>query len=157
MASIATAVLPVCLSPIINSLCPRPIGIIASTAAIPVCNGSVTGCLATTPRALRSIGKNCVDWIAPLPSIGIPNGVTTLPRNSSPTGIEATRLVRLTVSPSLISELSPKRTQPTLSSSRLRTIPITSFGNSTSSLAITWESPYTCAIPSPTASTVPTS
>ena len=36
MMSIATAVLPVCRSPMISSHCPRPMGIIASMALMPV-------------------------------------------------------------------------------------------------------------------------
>jgi hypothetical protein len=43
IASIATAVLPVLRSPMISSRWPRPIGIIASIALMPVCSGSVTG------------------------------------------------------------------------------------------------------------------
>ena len=74
IASIATAVLPVCLSPIISSLCPLPIGIIASMAAIPVCTGSLTGCLWITPKAFLSIGRNLSVFMAPFPSIGFPNG-----------------------------------------------------------------------------------
>jgi hypothetical protein len=42
--------------------CPRPIGIMASIALIPVCNGSVTGCLKITPGALRSNG---ISYLAP--------------------------------------------------------------------------------------------
>ena len=38
------AVFPVCRSPIISSRCPLPIGTIESTALIPVCKGSLTGC-----------------------------------------------------------------------------------------------------------------
>jgi len=43
IVSIAIAVFPVCLSPIINSLCPLPMGIIESIGLIPVCKGSFTG------------------------------------------------------------------------------------------------------------------
>ena len=43
IASIATAVLPVCRSPMISSRWPRPIGTIASIALSPVCSGSLTG------------------------------------------------------------------------------------------------------------------
>ena len=53
----ATAVFPVCLSPIINSRCPRPMGIILSTALIPVWSGWFTGERAITPNAFRSMGK----------------------------------------------------------------------------------------------------
>src|ERR1017187_4994857 len=70
MASSASAVLPVWRSPMISSRCPRPIGIIASTALMPVCIGSLTGWRATTPGASRSTGLNCVVCMGPLPSIG---------------------------------------------------------------------------------------
>jgi hypothetical protein len=43
IASIATAVFPVCRSPMINWRWPRPIGVIASIAVTPVCSGSFTG------------------------------------------------------------------------------------------------------------------
>ena len=47
----ATAVFPVCRSPMMSSRCPRPIGTIASIAFSPVCSGSFTGCRSTTPGA----------------------------------------------------------------------------------------------------------
>ena len=49
IVSIATAVLPVWRSPMISSRWPRPIGIIASMALMPVCSGSLTGWRSTTP------------------------------------------------------------------------------------------------------------
>ena len=60
MVSSATAVLPVWRSPMISSRWPRPIGIMASMALMPVCIGSFTGWRSTTPGAMRSIGLNCV-------------------------------------------------------------------------------------------------
>src|SRR3990172_6283515 len=45
---------------------------------------------------------------------------------------------------------------PTFSSSRLSARPITPLGNSTSSLAITFERPWMRAMPSPASTTVPT-
>ena len=62
---------------------------------------------------MTSIGRNFLVLIGPIPSIGCPKALTTLPSNSSPTGTSITRLVRLTSSPSLIKESSPKRTAPT--------------------------------------------
>ena len=53
----ATAVLPVCRSPMISSRWPRPIGTIASIAFRPVCSGSFTDWRSTTPGAMRSIGR----------------------------------------------------------------------------------------------------
>ena len=123
IVSTATAVFPVCRSPMINSRWPRPIGTIASIAFRPVCRGSFTGDRATTPGAMRSIGICCFETIGPLPSIGCPSALTTRPTSSGPTGTEMMRPVRLTVSPSLISEKSPSSTAPTLSSSRLSAMP----------------------------------
>ena len=54
--SIATVVLPVARSPMINSRCPRPIGIIASIAMMPVCTGWVTGRRLMIPGAIFSNG-----------------------------------------------------------------------------------------------------
>ena len=80
----ATAVFPVCRSPIINSLCPLPIGIIASTALRPVCRGSRTILLDKTPVAFLSIGEKCFASMVPFPSTGCPSGFITLPKNSFP-------------------------------------------------------------------------
>lgn len=55
---------PVCLSPMINSRCPLPIGTNESTALIPVCIGSLTEILGMIPgaftptRALTEISYN---------------------------------------------------------------------------------------------------
>jgi len=54
IVSIATAVFPVYLSPIINSLWPLPIGTKQSTAFKPVCIGSWTDFLGIMPGALIS-------------------------------------------------------------------------------------------------------
>ena len=71
IASIATAVLPVCLSPIINSLCPLPIGINESIDFKPVCIGSLTDCLGIIPGAFTSTRFLFFADKDPLPSIGI--------------------------------------------------------------------------------------
>src|SRR5665213_4617975 len=65
--------------------------------------------------------------------------------------------VRLTMSPSLMVLSLPKITQPTLSVSRLRAMPLMPPGNSTISPAWTLSRPKTRAMPSPTLSTSPTS
>jgi hypothetical protein len=52
--SIATAVFPVCLSPIISSRWPLPIGTKQSTAFNPVCIGSCTDLRGMIPGALIS-------------------------------------------------------------------------------------------------------
>ena len=157
IASIATAVFPVCRSPIINSLCPRPIGTMLSIALIPVCKGSFTGLRAMTPSAFRSIGSVVELLIGPLPSKGWPSGLTTLPSISFPTGTSTTRPVLLAISPSLISLVSPNKTSPTLSSSRFKAIPNTSFGSATNSELITFSRPDALATPSPTSIISPTS
>ena len=71
IVSMAMAVLPVLRSPMISSRWPRPIGIMASIALMPVCSGSLTGWRSTTPGALRSIGRTRWTSIGPLPSIGL--------------------------------------------------------------------------------------
>src|ERR1700721_2854102 len=57
MVSTATVVLPVLRSPMMSSRCPRPIGVMASMALIPVCNGSLTGWRPTMPRAWTSLPR----------------------------------------------------------------------------------------------------
>jgi hypothetical protein len=60
---------PVCLSPMINSLCPLPIGTKQSTAFNPVYIGSCTDFLGMIPGAFNSILLLSVDLIGPKPSI----------------------------------------------------------------------------------------
>ena len=101
------------------------------------CRGSFTGRRSTTPGARRSMGLNCVLWMGPLSSMGLPNASTTRPIKASPTGTDIMRPVRRTSSPSLISVASPSSTAPTWSSSRFMAMPATSCGNSINSPAIT--------------------
>ena len=54
MVSMMTAVLPVWRSPMISSRWPRPIGISASIALMPVCIGSCTDLRGMMPGALTS-------------------------------------------------------------------------------------------------------
>ncbi len=152
------AVFPVCLSPIINSLCPRPIGIKVSRALSPVCIGWLTDCLGIIPGAFTStlLLSNFLSN-SPFPSIGFPKASTTLPNNFFPTGTSTIASVLLTVSPSLIVLSSPKITTPTLSLSKFKAMPFIPVENSTISPARTLSKPYTRAIPSPTESTCPTS
>ena len=141
-----------------SSRWPRPIGIIASIAFRPVWSGSVTGWRNTTPGALRSRGISVSSpAMAPCPSRGVPRGFTTLPSIFSPTLIEAILPVLRTVIPSLTSSVGPRRTAPTLSSSRFITTPITPLSNSSSSPASALVRPYILATPSLTWSTRPTS
>ena len=153
MVSTAIAGLPVCLSPIISSLCPLPIGIIESIAFIPVCKGTLTDLRSIIPDAGDSTGRVSVVFIAPLPSIGFPRASTTRPKSASPTGTSATRPVRFAILPSFIPVSSPRITTLTLSSSRFSAIDITPPSSSISSPAIHASSPCIRAIPSPTSIT----
>ena len=58
IVSSAMAVLPVPRSPMINSRCPRPIGIMLSIALMPVCNGSLTGWRSAMPGATCSTARS---------------------------------------------------------------------------------------------------
>jgi hypothetical protein len=80
MASTATAVFPVPRSPMISSRCPRPMGISASIALIPVCIGSFTGWRSTMPGATTSTARRPTEGMGPRPSTGSPSGLTTRPR-----------------------------------------------------------------------------
>jgi hypothetical protein len=102
IVSIAIAVLPVCRSPMMSSRCPRPIGMSASIALMPVWTGVSTPCRTMTPGAIRSAGRVFFVSIGPLSSSGRPSGSTTRPSSAWPTGTSTTRPVVLTVSPSLI-------------------------------------------------------
>src|SRR5689334_23527613 len=157
IVSMAIAVLPVCLSPMISSRWPRPTGVIASMALIPVCSGSLTFWRCTTDGACSSSSRSSVPSISPLPSSGTPSGSTTRPRNPSPTGTDSTSPVRRTCWPSSTLLKSPRMTTPISRRSRLSARPRIPPGNSSSSLAIAEGRPSTCAIPSPQSATVPTS
>src|SRR6266568_2784355 len=155
MVSTATAVLPVCLSPMISSRWPRPIGTIESIAFRPVCTGCDTDFLQTTPGATFSMTSVILAEIGPLPSIGWPSEFTTRPSSSGPTGTSRMRPVHLTASPSEICSYSPMITAPTESRSRFKARPKVSFGNSSISPCITSDRPWTRQMPSVTVTTVP--
>src|SRR5882762_6779189 len=155
MVSTATAVFPVCRSPIISSRWPRPIGTMESIAFRPVCTGCETDFLQTTPGATFSITSVILARIGPLPSIGCPSEFTTRPSSSGPTGTSRMRLVHFTVSPSVMCSYSPRITAPTESRSRFRARPKVFFGNSSISPCITSERPWTRQMPSVTVTTVP--
>ncbi len=157
MASRASAVFPVCRSPMTSSRWPRPMLTIESTALMPVSSGSRTGWRAMTPGAILSMAPNSLVAIGPLPSMGCPRALITRPTMSSPTGTDMMRRVRLTSSPSLIFAKSPMSTAPTESSSRLRAMPITPWGRSSSSPAMQRSRPWMRAMPSPRDRMVPTS
>ena len=82
----ATVVLPVLRSPMISSRWPRPIGVMASIALMPVCSGSCTGLRPMMPGAWISTRRWMPPTISPLPSIGSPSALTTRPSIASPTG-----------------------------------------------------------------------
>ncbi len=124
---------------------------------MPVSKGVLTLSLVMTPGAILSMGRVLLVLIGPKSSIGVPKEETTLPSKASPTGTSATLFVRLTVSPSLMRALSPKRTAPTLSRLRFMTMPMTSCGKRSNSPSIALLSPKMMAMPSPTLVTVPTS
>src|SRR5207249_1133264 len=86
MVSSAMAVLPVCRSPMMSSRWPRPMGIIASIALMPVWSGSFTGWRTTMPGAFSSMRRLALVLMGPLPSTGRPSAFTTRPRSASPTG-----------------------------------------------------------------------
>ena len=141
MASIATAVLPVWRSPIINSRCPRPIGTKASIAFKPVCIGSWTDLRGIIPGLWLQHGWNWVVSKGSLPSIGLPRASTTRPSNSFQQEPEQFRQsawrCRL-----LIARSFPKITTPTLSAFRVQRHPFVPSGNSTISPARTLSRPY---------------
>ena len=75
IVSMATAVLPVLRSPMISCRWPRPIGVMASIALMPVCSGSLTGWRCTTVGACISRARRSSASISPRPSIGSPERV----------------------------------------------------------------------------------
>ena len=68
-------------------------GIIESMARMPVCMGSCTGLREMTPGALNSTGRMPSALMGPLPSIGMPSGLTTRPSISRPDGTSTIRPV----------------------------------------------------------------
>lgn len=157
MASMAIAVFPVYLSPMINSLCPLPMGTKQSTAFNPVCMGSSTDYLGIIPGAFNSTLLLWLVFTGPFPSMGLPKASNTLPSISSPMGTSTMDPVLYTESPWWISLSLPKTTIPTLSVSRFKAIPLTPEENSTISPACTLVNPVTLAIPSPILTTSPAS
>src|SRR4051795_8782861 len=157
IASSATAVLPVCRSPMMSWRWPRPMAVMASMALMPVCSGSFTGWRCTTEGACVSSGPRSGGSMSPLPSSGRPSGSTTRPRNASPTGTERISPVRRTSWPSSMCWASPMMTQPISRTSRLRARPRTPPSNSSSSLVMHECRPSTRAMPSPVSVTTPTS
>ena len=157
MVSTAMVVFPVERSPIISSRCPRPIGITASMARMPVCNGAETDCRPIMPGAARSTGFTSVVTIGPLPSSGRPRGSTTRPSIARPQGTSSKRPVERTVCPSRTVSPPLNTTAPTLFSSRFSARPVTPSPKSIISFSRTLRSPSMRATPSPTSMTLPVS
>src|SRR3972149_5734590 len=65
MASMARADFPVARSPMMSSRWPRPMGIMASMALMPVCTGVSTDLRATTLGAMRSTARVWSVFLAP--------------------------------------------------------------------------------------------
>ena len=101
MVSRITAVLPVWRSPMISSRWPRPIGISASIALMPVCIGSCTDLRGMMPGAFTSTRLRVASTgSGPCRRSGCPGASTTRPSRPLPTGTSTMSPVRLTVSPS---------------------------------------------------------
>ncbi len=147
IVSKAIAVLPVCRSPRINSRCPRPTGIKASTTLMPVCRGTVTGARSMIAGAGRSTGKRRAAWIGPSPSTGLPTPSTTRPSSASPTGTSSTRCVRRTSAPACKPSPLSSRMTPTSCGSRLKAMPSRSPGKRTSSCDRTPGNPFNAGCP----------
>ena len=156
IVSMATAVLPVLRSPMISSRWPRPMGVMASMALMPVCSGSCTGLRPMMPGAWTSRRREPTLVSGPLPSTGSPSVLTTRPRSPSPQGTERISPVARTTWPSSMFSTSPSTTAPMESSSRFRARPMVPSANSSISLTAQSGRPPTVAMPSPTSSTRPT-
>ena len=102
IVSIATVVLPVWRSPMMSSRWPRPMGMSASIALMPVCTGVSTDLRVMTPGATRSTGRGGRRVDRALVVDGRPSASTTRPISAAPTGTSTTVPVVLTVSPSLM-------------------------------------------------------
>lgn len=81
-----------------SSLCPLPIGTMASIDLIPVSRGTFTDFLVITPGATFSTSQKCLALISFPPSIGSPIPLSTLPRYSSPTPTRNTCQEEVTLS-----------------------------------------------------------
>ena len=142
IASRAIAVLPVLRSPMISSRWPRPIGVIASTALMPVCSGSQTGCRSATPGGDHLDRAALVGHDRPLAVERIAQRIDDAAehlfadRNAQQLA-GAADLVPFVD----LQRKSPRMITPTRFSSRLNARPIVPPGNSTISLAITPERP----------------
>ena len=153
-----------------SSRWPRPIGIIASMALVPVASGTDTDLRSMTPAACLSIGMSVVFLNGPLPSMGSPSALTTRPRSSSLDGTERIFPLDLTVMPSDTRAVSPRMVARTPSSSRFKMRPYNSpcasieppsflplpSSKTSTSLMTALESPSMATTPSPTATTRPT-
>ena len=154
----AMAVLPVLRSPMISSRWPRPIGVMASIALMPVCIGSSTGWRSAMPGAVDSTSAAVrredrplvVDRHAQRVDHAADHGLADRDAEELAGGGDGLALVDARC-------IRPRMITPTDDSSRLNASPLTPFSNATISPVITPERPWTRAMPSPTSSTRPTS
>ena len=91
-----------CLSPSINSLCPLPIGIIASKHNGPICKGSNTDCLSIIPTAGDSMTYWFLDDMLRVPNNCDPNGSNKDPTTKSPSITAAKLFDPITFPPSYV-------------------------------------------------------
>ena len=132
----------------ISSLCPLPIGTIASMALIQVSRGTLTDFLEITPGATFSTSQKCFGMIGAHSSTGCPSPSSTLQRYSSPTPTWKICPVARTVSPCSRLLGSPRINTPTHSEERSSTSPLSPFWKVTISENITLSSQTTVATPS---------
>jgi hypothetical protein len=132
------AVLPVWRSPMISSRWPRPIGIMASMALMPVCSGSFTGWRSTTPgpgaRSGELLGGDralAVDRLAERVDHAADHRLADRHRHDAAGALDLVAFLDLGV--------LAEQHGADLSSSRFSAMPKTPCGNSSSSPAMTFE------------------
>ena len=153
----AMVVLPVLRSPMISSRWPRPIGVIASMALMPVCSGSCTGLRPVMPGAWISMRRGsapamralAVDGLAQRVDHAAEQGVADGHREDAPGGLDGLALLDAVD----VAEDRRRRSTPRRGSAPDRAVP---SSNSSSSLTAASGSPATRAMPSPTSRMRPT-
>ena len=151
-----SVVLPVLRSPMMSSRWPRPIGVIASMALMPVCSGSCTGWRPDDAGRLHFDRRVWSSRSGPCRRSGCRARSRPGRSCASPTGTERMRPVALTVCLPRSSSTSPRMTAPIDSSSRFSARPSAAALELEDSLTATPGRPATRAMPSPTSSTRPT-
>jgi hypothetical protein len=135
---------------------PRPIGVMASMALMPVCSGSCTDCRCTTVGACSSRARRPVvrsgrrrRWVAQRVDDAAEVAVADRPRRDLAGAADLLAL--------LDAGVVAEDDDPTSRTSRFRARPRTPLSNSSSSLVMTEGRPSTRAMPSPASVTIPTS